>query len=532
MRLRQTNIWLLLVALAVPLKLQAVVFAHSLPDSTFYAKYQYICFVELSEKVEITDEDFYRHAAKLAFAVNKSEPQADDPLLTELEREVLPRVNADSLELVCMMVRGAASPEGPTEINRRLGERRCRALYDFINARMNFRAREGNFRLSSDIEDYRSLCRLMQEAGDRDYQTVRTLCDSYLQKGQPELLKMHLQTVQDGRLWSRLLAQYFPQLRAARVMLFFRKHRQEEVSVAKIDEIKPVAAPDTLSATPAPIEVEPLVTVPEEPAAPPAAPAQPAPDCCSELLAVKTNMLFYGIYMPGYDRWCPIPNIAVEYYPRGSHFTVGASFDMPWWQDYWAHKYFQARHYQVEARYYPRLKSQHSSGAAGAYGAQTTGPRCLHSLHEGLYWQVYANGGIYGICFDADRGWVGEGIGCGVGVGYVTPLSRKHRWRLELGLQAGFFTTKYDPFQYENPVDPTYTDHLYYYKWTLDPALFKKRLYRRTWVGPTRIGVTLSYNILYRRERNKAYKPYEPYEAQKPYKAHEPQEPPQKGGVL
>lgn len=34
-----------------------------------------------------------------------------------------------------------------------------------------------------------------------------------------------------------------------------------------------------------------------------------------EYLSVKTNLLFYGVYMPGYNRWCPIPNVAVEYYP-------------------------------------------------------------------------------------------------------------------------------------------------------------------------------------------------------------------------
>ena len=62
-------------------------------------------------------------------------------------------------------------------------------------------------------------------------------------------------------------------------------------------------------------------------------------------LAVKTNMLLYGAYVPGYNRWAPIPNVAIELYPMKGHFTFGASFDMPWWQDYNAHKYFQFRNY-------------------------------------------------------------------------------------------------------------------------------------------------------------------------------------------
>ena len=111
---------------------------------------------------------------------------------------------------------------------------------------------------------------------------------------------------------------------------------------------------------------------------------------------------------------------------------------------------------------------------------------------RGLYLQAYAHVALFGLCFDADRGWVGEGAGGGIGVGYVMPLSKKGHWRLEFGLQAGYFRCKYDPYQYENPVDPSYSDHLYYYKWSLDPALFEKRQYRYNWLGPTRVGITLT----------------------------------------
>ena len=208
-----------------------------------------------------------------------------------------------------------------------------------------------------------------------------------------------------------------------------------------------------------------------------------------EFLSLKTNLLFYGAYMPGgYDRWCPIPNVAVEYFPKKGHFTFAASLDFPWWQDYDAHKYFQIRNYQLEARYY--LKESRTSDHVYAYQAPA---------FKGFYVQAYAHVGLFGICFDANRGWVGEGFGVGVGAGYVMPISRNGHWRLEFGLQAGFFRCKYDPYQYENPVDPNYHDDLYYYKWTQSPSLFKKRQYRYNWLGPTRVGVTLTYDLLYRR---------------------------------
>lgn len=210
-----------------------------------------------------------------------------------------------------------------------------------------------------------------------------------------------------------------------------------------------------------------------------------------EMLSFKTNLLFDVAYMPGYNRWCPIPNVAIEYYPKNGHFTYGASFDFPWWQDYDAHKYFQIRNYQLEARYYLRR------------GDIDINPPGEGAAFRGLYFQGYGNIGLFGICFDADRGWVGEGFGAGLGVGYVAQLSKKGHWRLEFGLQAGFFRCKYDPYQYENPVDPSYHDNLYYYKWSQDPELFKKRQYRYTWLGPTRIGVTLTYDLLYRRVNKK-----------------------------
>lgn len=237
-----------------------------------------------------------------------------------------------------------------------------------------------------------------------------------------------------------------------------------------------------------------------------------------ELLSVKTNLLFYGIYMPGYNRYCPIPNVAVEYYPKRGHFTFGGSFDMPWWQDYWAHKYFQLRNYQLETRYYLKgskpYQPNKANGTNGSYKAPA---------FRGLYFQAYVHAGLFGICFDANRGWVGEGFGAGVGLGYVVPISKNGHWRLEFAAQGGFFTCKYDPYQFENPVNPDYRDHLYYYKWTQKPQLFKKRQYRWNWVGPTRVGVTLSYDLLYRRIKKKgaSFRAYERTWVNRTYKANE-----------
>ena len=446
-------------------------------DSSFYDSYSYIRFLRENELIDLTDEEFFDLAGTVIFPVNKYTLPKNDSLLMELDKNVIPRINQDSLTLKYLMIRGAASPEGPFRWNKFLGEHRAKALYDFINARLAIPADPDNFNMEVDIEDYKSLCLMLRRAGDRDYGFVQALCDEYLPKKQFAELKQKLKSARQGKMWRRMLRDYFPHLRAARLILFLydatKKYEQQEKNVSVLDNI--TVQPELHKTLDLPDLTLPLqIRMPRR-----------------EVLSVKSNLLLDLAYMPGYDRWCPIPNVAVEYYPMHGHFTFGASFDCPWWQHYWDHKFFQIRNYQLETRYYFRSGdiAQNPPGQGAAF--------------RGLYLQGYVHGGIFGICFDENRGWVGEGAGAGVGAGYVMPLTKDGHWRLEFSAQVGYFVCKYDPYQYENPVDPSYVDHLYYYKWTLDPDLFKKRQYRFNWLGPTRVGVTLSYDLLYRRNLKK-----------------------------
>ena len=492
---------------------------------SFYDRYPFIRIVPPnSELAPVTDEEFFNTSARVIFPVNKFVLPKNDSLLRLLSGTIFPRINSDSLRLKKLLFRGAASPEGPLRWNRTLGNNRMNALYRFVRQHISTASADTLSQRDVDVEDYRTLCIMMRQAGDRDYGQVKALCDVYLAKDDLPTLKRKLMQVHQGRLWHRLLRTYYPKLRSARFVMILER---PELSMPP-QHIEASGLPYVLPSLPSvrPIPVPSLVHR-------------------RELLSVKTNVLLDLAYMPGYNRWCPIPNVAIEYYPLHGHFTFGASFDCPWWQDYEGHKYFQVRNYQLESRYYFRSGDirRNFPGQGAAF--------------RGFYVQAYAHVALYGIMFDADNGWMGEGLGGGIGAGYVLPLSRDGHWRLEFQAQAGYFFTGYDPFQYENPVNPNYRDHLYYYKWTQKPALFKKRQYRFSWLGPTRVGITLSYDLLYRRvakkgvsfrnweiieasgayranegnrankaneanKANKAYKPYEAHEPHKPHKAHEP----------
>ena len=412
------------------------------PDTTLAKRYPYLHFVEKGydvnrDGIDLTEDEFYNRAARLVFPVNKFNLSVDDPLLEELANDVIPELNRDSLRLQGVMLRGASSPEGPFRYNARLSRLRANSLMDFLREKLTFRIDSKVLEHQTDPVDYRTLLYMMRRANDPDCQTVERLVNRHLPRREYTLLKNKLRVIQGGKLWSRLNRDYFPQLRTARFMLLIEKHQAEQKSA-------PVPQPAM------PTEKVELVVD--------SMPAQLVSDCTPrrEFLSIKTNLLFYGVWMPNYNRWCPIPNVGIEYYPKGGAF-------------------------------------------------------------RGFYLLGYVHAGLFEIGFDKDTGWKGEGFGAGIGVGYMMPISKNGHWRLDFGLHVGWLTCRYDPYQYENLINLDYHDDLYYYRWTGKASDFKERQYRFNWLGPTRVGITLTYDLLYRRQSKKgvSFKAYEPHEANK-----------------
>lgn len=431
----------------------------------------------------ISDSLFNSISRGVQFQLAKTELNPNDPFLADYVNQLLPYAKQKGWELAKVIVRGAASPEGNFSFNKKLGSERTRKLVEFLHKADT--ASHAEIESESITEDYGYLIYLMEKAGDPDLSKVKSIYDEF--HGDELSIKKKLSA--NRPLWLRLYRTYFPKLRSARLVLLYREKDKRPVPQPQkdVEPVFPVSVTqptfpelkiDAPSVNPL---VEEVVTLPEQDDVIPR----------REFMSVKSNLLFDFAYVPGYDKFCPIPNVAVEFYPKHGHFTYGASFDCPWWQDYWGQKFFQIRNYQVHSRYYFRSgdvdKRGYGNGAA----------------FKGAYVSAYAHAGLYSICFAPKRAWEGEGAGAGLGVGYVLPLGKKEHWRLEFGAQGGFFRSKYDPYQWECPVNPTEQTHLYYYKWTGKPELFKRRQYRYSWLGPTRVEVTLSYDLLYRKRNKK-----------------------------
>ena len=415
-------------------------------------------------QVKTSDSTFIKKSRPIEFIVNKTFINEEDKRW--ITDSLIPALKALGDRGV-VLGRATASPEGPYLNNVMLANKR-RASMDYLLSSFGIDTN----RIIYDVvpEDYQLLCTMMEMRHDPKLQTVNALIARYGHNS--ERLKVMMMKHDGGKLWKYILHTYFPRLRAVRIMAIDRREviRNEVLDMSK----EPMAQVD--------YKIETEIGRPNLHVDIPHFETQRR-----ELLSVKTNLLFDFAYMPGYDRFCPIPNVAIEYYPLHGHFTYGASFDGPWWQHYDEHKYFQLRNYQLHTRYY--LRSGDISLRKPGKGA----------AFKGLFFSAYANANLYNICFDEHRGWEGEGWGAGLGIGYVLPLGGKEHWRLEFGLQAGFYQTDYDPYQWRCPVNPDTDPVKYYYKWYGDAKDFKKRQHRYTWLGPTRLEVTLSYDLLYRK---------------------------------
>ena len=154
---------LYLMVLAILSAASGTAVASNLPRYAYYDQYPFIrILADDEEPQELTDEAFFDQSASIIFPVNGTELPIGSPLLRELEQNVIPQINSDSLRIVRMVFRGAASPEGPFEVNQRLGQQRVQALYDFFASRITAPMAGSQLTIQSDIEDYRSLCIMMK----------------------------------------------------------------------------------------------------------------------------------------------------------------------------------------------------------------------------------------------------------------------------------------------------------------------------------------------------------------------------------
>lgn len=324
-----------------------------------------------------------------------------------------------------------ASPEGPAELNRRLGEQRGIALRDLLMARMpgrvahvtvvNQGARWGELyhKVEQSEEPWRDdLLRILEH---------RPADDSW----NGDKREQQLRRLQGGRVWRELSAKYLPDLRSSGSAVVARMPASAERDTIVIR--------DTVVYLPVPY---PEIYVDHQ-----------------KLWAVKTNLLLLGVVAP---------NVQIEI-PLGDchRWSIEGEVFFPWWT--WSHNAHAEQFLNVgaELRYW-------------------LGNRALQHTLDGWHVGMGLGLGYYDFEWKRSEGWQGEYLNVYCNIGYQHRFGRQKQWLIDGGIGLGYIPTKFRhylgsstfPIGYEENHD----DHL----------MWQDSGWKHI-IGATHVNVTLGY---------------------------------------
>ena len=190
-------------------------------------------------------------------------------------------------------------------------------------------------------------------------------------------------------------------------------------------------------------------------------------------IGISTNIPYDITYIPHYGL-TSIPSFSLEYYPRNGRWTFGGDVEWPMWQHDDKHKYMQINNITLWTRRYFKEPED--------------------DRFKGLYLLGNINAVRYGIGFD-EKGWIGEGLGASLGIGHKWILGKSHFF-FDAGLALGVLWSRYDPYYFSDEAT-----HWYYYDYTGKPDDFSKRNQRLLWFGPTRLYLSIGYDLNLRKKR-------------------------------
>lgn len=414
-------------------------------------------YIVISDTIPVvSDSLFYLRSRGVLFKVNTLKILPGEHFADNF-RELLPKLWGHGMQIKGAYIRGAASPEGAYYNNVWLGRNRALTLARMLSAIADSMGVVVPIDTTVSVaEDYGFLLELMRRANDSDYERVAAICRQY--RGDDEECKAQLMKEDYGWLWKRILDTYYPRLRRAGVILWAGRDQLLTDRIVPVDVTGTFPDVD-ISYRPdiAPISIPIVRKLPHK-----------------RMLALRTNLIQDLLYLPNFHWAAMMPNLQAEYFPLYGHYTYNAGFSFSNYRRWRVHKFFQVRDVRAGVRRYFR--------GGGTF--------------EGPFLGAYGEFAVYGIGYNAYKGWEGEGGGAGLTVGHTMRLNRKGSLRLELTADVGVFFSKQDPYVWGNP-KTGYIDGLYYYRYTGRKADFRKRDHSFMWAGPTCVGIQVTYDILY-----------------------------------
>lgn len=286
-----------------------------------------------------------------------------------------------------------ASPEGPAELNRRLGEQRGIALKELLTERLkglvihcaiiNEGARWGQLynKVEQSDEPWREevLTILGKRPGADEWQT--------------DDREQRLRKLKNGLVWRELNARYLPPLRTSGSAVIF-----------PVREIPVTSRRDTI------VIRDTIIYLPEP------CPQYEPPIDLDPAWAVKTNLLLWGVIAP---------NVQVERsLGKTNRWSIEGEIFWPWWT--WSHNAHAEQFFNVglELRYW-------------------LGNRQKHHTLDGWHIGMGLAGGYYDFEWKRSEGWQGEYLNIYCNLGYQHRFGRRNQWAVDGGLALGWIPTKF-----------------------------------------------------------------------------------------
>ena len=317
-----------------------------------------------------------------------------------------------------LTIHSGSSPEGPEQVNQRLGERRGLALRKLIVDELG--PMLDSVTIVNEGPRWAALYRMIESSREPWRDQVLSILSDHpgTDDWKVDPRESKLRKLKGGAVWNQLSEIYFPELRAsgtAVVIPAARQEREWERGQARDTVVNTIIIRDT------------IIYLPELNVC-------KRPIDKSWVWGLKTNTLMWGF---------GAPNLQAEF-PLGmsNRWSIEAEVFWPWW----------------------RWKENSLSRQIGNVGVEVKywlGRREKHHLLDGWHLGLGFAGGYYDLELKEHHGYQGEYLNLYANIGFQHRFGRRKQWGVDAGIGFGWLPTQYRryvgssifPDGYEEPQD-------------------------------------------------------------------------------
>jgi len=301
-----------------------------------------------------------------------------------------------------------ASPEGPTELNKRLGEQRGVALRKLLKERLGEQAPQ--MAVVNKGARWGELYQMVDKSNEEWREDVLRILSKQPAKDnwRVDPREQQLRRLKNGAVWRELDQRYLPVLRASGMAVIASIPEVQKDTIVIINK-------DTIYYLPEPIPGEIIDHRP--------------------FWAVKTNLLLWGVIAPNFQLEIPLGH--------KNRWSVEAEVFFPWWT--WSHNAHAEQFFDwgLELRYWLGNRERHHT---------------LDGWHIGLAVAM----GYYDFEWQRSHGYQGEYVNTYVNFGWQKRIST--HWAFDAGVGLGYIPTQYREYLgssvFPEGYEEEYDDHL------------------------------------------------------------------------